>query len=82
MIKPIGANILVSPVEQTVSDSGIILPEADNTEPLQIGDVVSVGSSSDKDLVGKRIVFRRYDTSVIDEFVVLTLSDILALIDD
>jgi len=75
-VKPIGGNILVKPVSQeTVSLSGIVLPDTANKEKPQKGEVIALGSgkktADGKVLefnvkVGDIVVFKKYSPDEVE----------------
>lgn len=88
-IEPMGARLLIRPVEQeTVTASGIILPESAKEKP-QEGIVEAVGDEDEMmtDLaVGDRVLFAKYSGTNIKmdnvEYLILNEEDILARIHD
>jgi len=75
-IKPIGGNILVKPLtEETVSLSGIVLPDTVSKEKPQKGEIVALGSgkktAEGKVLdfnvkVGDIVLFKKYSPDEIE----------------
>lgn len=93
-LKPIGGNILVSPVEEEkTTQSGIVLPDTVSKEKPQRGEVVALGTGrldeSGKKLpfnvkVGDTVIFKKYGPDEIEvegkEYLIMEESDILAVV--
>ena len=92
--KPIFDRVLIKPQEnQTMSSSGIILPQTSQERP-QIGVVVAVGDGENLDAVktemrvreGERVLFSKYagvEIKLDDElYIVLRQVDILGVFDE
>ena len=92
--KPIFDRVLIKPQEnQTMSSSGIILPQTSQERP-QIGLVVAVGDGENLDAVktemrvreGERVLFSKYagvEIKLDDElYIVLRQVDILGVFDE
>lgn len=84
IIQPLGARVLVQPVEQeTQTQSGILLPETAKEKP-QTGLVVAIGDEEDeiKVDVNDRVLFPKYSGTEFKydgtEYLLLEMSDILA----
>ncbi len=89
-IQPLGANILVKPVEEEkTTESGIVLPEGEGNETPQEGEVVAVGDSSSinsKIKEGVKIIFKQYAGSKVEfegqEYLILNaMEDVLAVVE-
>lgn len=93
-LKPIGGNILVTPVEEEKTTlSGIVLPDTVSKEKPQKGKVVALGTGrldeSGKKLpfnvkVGDVVIFKKYGPDEIEvegsEYLIMEESDILAVV--
>ena len=94
-LKPLGARVVVEPIEQEeITAGGIVLPETAKEKP-QKGKVISVGPG-DRDEDGKRIVmdvktgdmvlFQKYGGTEIKidnkKYLILRESDLLAIVVD
>lgn len=85
IIEPLGARVLVKPLErENMTASGIVLPETAKEKPQQ-GTVEAVGSEEEMltDLtVGDRVLFAKYAGSEIsmngDDYLLLDESEVLA----
>jgi len=91
-IKPIGANILVKPVdEEKKTNSGIVLPDTVDKEKPQTGKVVALGTGkivNGKKVefnvkVGDKVLFKKYSPDEIEidneDYLIMTEDDILAV---
>jgi chaperonin GroES len=91
-IKPIGANILVKPVdEEKKTVTGIVLPDTVDKEKPQTGKVVALGTG--KIVAGKKVefnvkvgdtvLFKKYSPDEIEiddeNYLIMTEDDILAV---
>lgn len=85
IIEPLGARVLVKPMEkENMTASGIVLPETAKEKPQQ-GTIEAVGSEEEMltDLaVGERVLFAKYAGSEISmngtDYLLLEESEILA----
>lgn len=91
-LTPIGGNILVLPVaEETVTASGIVLPDTVSKEKPQRGKIVALGTGKlDEDgevipfnvKVGDVVIFKKYGPDEIEmdgeEYLIMEETDILA----
>jgi len=88
-IEPLGARVLIRPVEQeTTTASGLLLPETATEKPQQ-GFVDAVGSEEEMltDLsVGDRVLFPKYTGTEIKidgtDYILMDESDVLARLTD
>lgn len=88
-IIPLGKNVLIKLVEaEKITESGIILPEKNENEKYQQGQVVSVGESKDinsKIKPGTKVVFEKYEGTEIkdgkNKFVIIKSKNIFAIIE-
>jgi chaperonin GroES len=82
-IQPMGARILIKPLEQeTKTASGLYIPESAKEKP-QTGTVVAVGDDEDIKLkVDDRVLFAKYTGTEFkvdnEEYLLMDCSDILA----
>ena len=82
-IQPMGARILVKPLEQeTKTASGLYIPESAKEKP-QTGTVVAIGDDEDIRLqVDDKVLFAKYTGTEFrlenEEFLLMDCSDILA----
>ncbi|RME76467.1 MAG: co-chaperone GroES [Chloroflexi bacterium] len=84
-IEPLGARVLIRPIEQeTTTKSGIILPETAKEKPQQ-GIVEAVGDEEEMmtDLsVGDRVLFAKYTGNQIQldgvDYIIMDEGDVLA----
>lgn len=81
-LQPLGARVLVKPLEQeNRTASGLLLPETAKEKP-QIGQVVAIGDDEDiKVKVGDKVLFAKYTGTEIKhkgvDYLVMDSSDIL-----
>jgi chaperonin GroES len=94
-IKPLGDKVVVKPIEEEVTKSGLVLPETANKEKPQRGKVVAVGSGRVND-EGKKVelevkpdevvIFSKYSGTEIkidnEEYLILSERDILAIVEN
>jgi len=84
-IEPLGARVLIRPIEQeTMTKSGIVLPETAKEKPQQ-GFIEAVGNEEEmvSDLtVGDKVLFAKYTGNQIDvdgsEYIIMEEGDVLA----
>ncbi len=82
-IEPLGARVLVKPLEQEDrTTSGIFLPETAK-EIAQIGRVVAVGDDEEMSLkVDEKVLFAKYSGTEVahagENFLLMDVSDVLA----
>ena len=89
IIEPMGARVLIRPIEQeTMTKSGIVLPETAKEKPQQ-GLIESVGNSEEMitDLaVGDKVLFAKYTGNQIQldgtEYIIMEEGDVLARLRD
>lgn len=87
IIEPLGARVLIRPLDQeTTTKSGIILPETAKEKPQQ-GRIEAVGSGEEMvtDLaVGDTVLFAKYSGNEIDvdgtKYIIMEEGDVLARI--
>ena len=94
-LKPLGARVVVDPIEQEeVTAGGIVLPETAKEKPMK-GKVISVGPG-DRDESGKRIpmdvsvgdvvLFQKYGGTEVKidskKYLILRESDLLAIVSE
>lgn len=81
-LQPLGARVLIKPLDQeNRTASGILLPETAKEKP-QIGQVIAVGDDEDiKVKVGDKVLFAKYTGTEIKhkgvEYLVMDSNDIL-----
>jgi chaperonin GroES len=88
-IIPLGKNVLIRLAEkEKVTESGIILPEKNNDEKSQQGEVVSIGENKEinsKIKPGSRVLFEKYEGSEIElekeKFLIIKSKNILAVLE-
>ncbi|OIO51400.1 co-chaperone GroES [Candidatus Uhrbacteria bacterium CG_4_10_14_0_8_um_filter_58_22] len=93
-VKPLADRVLVKPLTETETKSGIVIPETIEKERPEKGEIISVGPGKLLDSgeraamsvkVGDRIVFKKYAPDEIkddgQEYLILDESDILAVIE-
>ncbi len=87
-IRPLGENVLIEPKkEEKKTESGLYLPETNESERRQEGKVIALGES--KDITVKKneyVVFKRYGSSEEIEignktYILVNTKDILAVIE-
>ena len=84
--KPLGARVMVRPVErEQTTESGIVLPDTAKEKP-QSAEVVAVGAHEDvKVCVGDVVVLRKYSGTEVDldgeEHRIVDTEDILGVIE-
>ena len=89
IIEPMGARVLIRPIEQeTMTKSGIVLPETAKEKPQQ-GLIEAVGNSEEMitDLaVGDKVLFAKYTGNQIQldgtEYIIMEEGDVLARLRD
>ncbi len=92
-LKPLGGNILVKPVTEEVSASGIVLPDTVDREKPQKGEVVALGTGKvTKDgktipfnvKVGDKVLFKKYSPDEIEldgeEYLIMDEDAVLAVL--
>ncbi len=87
IIEPLGARVLIRPLEQeTMTKSGIILPETAKEKPQQ-GRIEAVGNSEEMQsglAVGDLVLFARYSGNEIEvdgqKYIIMEENDVLARI--
>jgi len=92
-IKPLSDYVVVKPITEEVTQSGIVLPETVNKEKPEKGEVVSIGEGKILDngqrsqmsvKVGDKVMFRKYSPDEIkiegEEYLIIRESDIIAII--
>ena len=87
-VKPLGDRILVKmEKEEEKTKGGLFIPETAQ-EKTQIGKVVAVGTDDDAITVkkGDRVMFDKYAGTTVkigeDDHLILTMSDVLAVVED
>ncbi|OGM00141.1 co-chaperone GroES [Candidatus Uhrbacteria bacterium RIFOXYC2_FULL_47_19] len=93
-VKPLADRVLVKPLTETETKSGIVIPETIEKERPEKGEIISVGPGKLLDSgeraamsvkVGDKIVFKKYAPDEIkddgQEYLILDESDILAVIE-
>lgn len=86
MIKPIGENILVEPLEQSeTTKSGLMIASKSESKPEQ-GTIIEVGKDCNSTVKkGDKVIFKKYapDEIVINEkkYLIMKEVDILAIIE-
>ena len=88
-IIPLGKNILIKVAEiEKTTQSGIILPNQENGEKSQQGEVVMVGESekiNPQIKKGTKVIFEKYEGSEIEldkeKFLIIKSKNILAIIE-
>lgn len=94
-LKPIGDHLIVKPVSaETVSKSGIIIPDTVSKERPERGEVIAVGPGrllengmhSEMTVnVGAQVVFKKYSPDEIKlddvEFLVIRMEDVMAVLE-
>jgi len=94
MLKPLADKIVVKPIKQEETASGIIIPETVDKEKPEKGEVVAVGPGKLLDngqraqievQIGNKVLFTKYSPHEVkvdgQELLVLSESDILAVIE-
>lgn len=94
-LKPLGNNVIVKGIsEDTMTKSGIVLPDTADKERPEQGEVVAVGPGKLLDngerapmsvAVGEKVLFKKYSPDEIkvdgSEYLVLSETDIIATIE-
>ncbi|MEX2445447.1 MAG: co-chaperone GroES [Alkalispirochaeta sp.] len=87
-VKPLGDRILVKMErEEEKTKGGLFIPETAQ-EKTQVGDVVAVGTDDEQITVkkGDRVMFDKYAGTTVkigdDDHLILTMSDVLAVVED
>lgn len=94
-LKPLHGNVIVRPLgRETVTQSGIVIPDTVNKEKPEQGEVVAVGAGRILDngqtmlmsvKVGDRVMFRKYSPDEIkvegEEYLVIKEQDIMLIIE-
>ena len=95
-LKPLHDNVVVKTLSQEeVTKSGIVLPDTVDKEKPEKGEVIAIGPGKRLDngnlsemsvKVGDKIVFKKYSPDEIkideEEYLVLSESDIIAILED
>lgn len=93
-LTPIGGNILVQPLAQeTVTLSGIVLPDSANKEKPQRGKVIAVGTGRRDEQgkllefnvkIGDTVIFKKYGPDEVElngeDYLIMEEADVLAII--
>jgi chaperonin GroES len=85
--KPLGARVLLRPVErEEATASGIVLPDTAKRDK-QNAEVVAVGAHEDVNVsVGDMVVYRKYSGTEIkvegDDHLVVDVDDVLGVVED
>jgi chaperonin GroES len=87
-VKPLGDRILVKMErEEEKTKGGLFIPETAQ-EKTQVGEVVAVGTDDEEITVkkGDRVMFDKYAGTTVkigeDDHLILTMSDVLAVVED
>ncbi len=85
-IKPLGARLIVKPIEEPEqTSSGLYLPDTAKEKSME-GEVIAVGKLDDdyKVKVGDRIIYQKYAGNKIvlddEEYLILEQNDVLAVL--
>jgi chaperonin GroES len=84
-IEPLGARVLIRPVEaEAKTSSGLLLPETAKEKP-QIGEVIAIGDDEDiKVKVGQKVLFPKYTGTDIKldgvDHIIMDFGDLLAIV--
>lgn len=90
-LRPLGENVIVKPLEaETLTKSGIILPDSVSQEKPMRGEIMAIGNGSDEKKldakVGDIIVFTKYAPTEIkidgQEFYILGFDSVLAVVEN
>jgi chaperonin GroES len=88
MIRPLGARVLVRPLEEeSRTSSGLFIPDTAKEKP-QTGEVVAVGDEEDviKVKVGQKVLFPKYTGTDINldgaDHIIMESDDILAVLEE
>jgi chaperonin GroES len=88
MIRPLGARVLVRPLEEeSRTSSGLFIPDTAK-EKSQTGEVVAVGDEEDviKVKVGQKVLFPKYTGTDINldgaDHIIMESDDILAVLEE
>jgi len=88
MIRPLGARVLVRPLEEeSRASSGLFIPDTAKEKP-QTGEVVAVGDEEDviKVKVGQKVLFPKYTGTDINldgaDHIIMESDDILAVLEE
>ena len=94
-LKPLHSNVVIKPLgKETITQSGIVIPETVSKEKPEQGEVVAVGSGRILDngqtasmsvKVGDKVMFRKYSPDEIkvdgEEYLVVKEQDIMLIIE-
>ncbi|HEX9664581.1 MAG TPA: co-chaperone GroES [Patescibacteria group bacterium] len=93
-LKPLSDHVIVKPLEEEKTKSGIILPDTVDKERPEKGEVVAVGPGKILEngsrapmsvQVGQKVVFKKYSPDEVkvddQELLVISESDIIAVIE-
>jgi chaperonin GroES len=94
-LKPLGDRVVVKPLaRETVTRSGIVLPDTATTEKPQEGEILAVGPGKVLDngkrttlevAVGQRVLFAKYAGTEIkidgQEYLILRESDVMGIVE-
>lgn len=94
-IKPLNGRVVVKPVTETETKSGIVIPDTVEKERAERGEIVEVGEGRLLDngtrapmsvKAGDQVMFKKYSPDEIKvegkEFLILEESDIIAVIEN
>lgn len=92
-LKPLGGNVLVKPLKEEVSASGIVLPDTVDREKPQKGEVVALGTGrvtkEGKTIpfnlkVGDKVLFKKYSPDEVeldgDDYLIMDEDAVLAVL--
>lgn len=93
-IRPLGENIIVKPIREEETTSGIVIPATVDKEKPERGEVIALGPGKLLDSggrasidvkVGQKVLFKKYSPDEIkvdgEEFLVIAASDIIAVLE-
>jgi chaperonin GroES len=95
-LRPLGDHIIVKAVsKEETSESGIIIPDTVNKERSERGEVIAIGpgrtlengTQTSMDVaIGENVLFKKYSPDEVkvgdEEFLVIRMDDIMAVIED
>ncbi len=94
-LKPVSNHIIVKPFDnETVTSSGIILPDTVEKERSERGEIISIGPGKILDngereamdvKVGQMVIFKKYSPDDVEvdgiKYLIITIDDVMAIIE-
>jgi len=93
--KPLHANVVIKPIDkETITNSGIVLPDSVSKEKIDQGEVIAIGSGRILEngqtipmsvKIGDKVMFKQYSANEVKvdgiEYLVIKESDIMLILE-